>query len=236
MAGGTQPGKGIPELLNEIRERLEQGYHAMKIKVGGATIPEDVKRVEAALKVVAGSRNLAVDANGAFDRSRALAYAEALAPFKLRWFEEPDRSPTSLSAEVTANYEAPIGSGEESLLPQDVENLVRFGGLRSDRDILQIDVPQSYGIVQFSRTLAMLEEPRLEALSDLPPRRQSDDATYRGRFRARRMRSLSGRVRRFRRLRRRCAHGGWLLRASRPAGDRVRSAEWAMRVMRELAA
>ena len=95
VAGGTQPGKGIPELLNEIRERLEQGYHAMKIKVGGATIPEDVKRVEAALKVVAGSRNLAVDANGAFDRSRALAYAEALAPFKLRWFEEPPiRSPT----------------------------------------------------------------------------------------------------------------------------------------------
>jgi hypothetical protein len=38
-----------------------------------------------------------------------------------------------------------------------VENLVRFGGLRADRDIIQIDVPQSYGIVQFSRTLAMLE-------------------------------------------------------------------------------
>ena len=62
-----------------------------------------------------------------------------------------------LLAEVTANYEAPIGSGENLFSTQDVENLVRFGGLRSDRDILQIDVPQSYGIVQFSRTLAMLE-------------------------------------------------------------------------------
>jgi L-alanine-DL-glutamate epimerase-like enolase superfamily enzyme len=41
---------------------------------------------------------------------------------------------------------------------QDIENLVRFGGLRPDRDILQIDVPQSYGIVQFSRTLEMLEK------------------------------------------------------------------------------
>ena len=157
MAGGTQPEKGIPELLNEIRERLEQGYHAMKIKVGGATIPEDVKRVEAALKVVAGSRNLAVDANGAFDRSRALAYAEALAPFKLRWFEAHRSARLRVaSAEVTANYEA-RSAAAKSLLHQDVENLVRFGGLRSDRDILQIDVPQSYGIVQFSRTLAMLE-------------------------------------------------------------------------------
>jgi L-alanine-DL-glutamate epimerase-like enolase superfamily enzyme len=34
---------------------------------------------------------------------------------------------------------------------------VRFGGLRADRDILQIDVPQSYGIQQFSRTLERLK-------------------------------------------------------------------------------
>jgi L-alanine-DL-glutamate epimerase-like enolase superfamily enzyme len=58
---------------------------------------------------------------------------------------------------VAAVYEAPIGTGENLFSTQDVQNLVRFGGLRADRDILQIDVPQSYGIVQFSRTLAMLE-------------------------------------------------------------------------------
>ena len=39
---------------------------------------------------------------------------------------------------------------------------MRFGGLRADRDIIQIDVPQSYGIVQFTRTLAMLEGAGLE--------------------------------------------------------------------------
>src|SRR5262245_20189973 len=156
--GWYEPGKGIPELLEEIRARLGQGYRTMKIKVGGATIPEDVKRVEAALQVVAGSDNLAVDANGAFDRVRALAYAKALAPFNLRWFEEPtDPLAYELLAEVASTYDAPIGTGENLFSTQDVENLVRFGGLRADRDILQIDVPQSYGIVQFSRTLAMLE-------------------------------------------------------------------------------
>ena len=156
--GWYEPGKGIKELQDEIRSRLDEGYRTMKIKVGGAAIPEDVKRLEAVLKVVEGSDNLAVDANAGFERERALAYARALAPFRLRWFEEPtDPLAYELLAEVAAIYDAPIGTGENLFSTQDVENLVRFGGLRADRDIIQIDVPQSYGIVQFSRTLAMLE-------------------------------------------------------------------------------
>ena len=156
--GWYEPGKGIKELEEEIRGKLDQGYRTMKIKVGGASIPEDVKRVEAALGVVGAGEHLAVDANAGFGRDRALAYAKALAPFRLRWFEEPtDPLDYGLLAEVAALYDAPIGTGENLFSTQDVENLVRFGGMRSDRDIIQIDVPQSYGIVQFARTLAMLE-------------------------------------------------------------------------------
>ena len=70
--GWYAPGKGIPELLDEIRRRLDEGYTTMKIKVGGAPIPEDVRRVEAALAVVGAGEHLAVDANAAFDRRRAL--------------------------------------------------------------------------------------------------------------------------------------------------------------------
>ena len=157
--GWYEPGKGIPELLDEIRGKLAQGYRTMKIKVGGASIPEDIARVEAALKVVGSSENLAVDANAGFDRTRALAYARALAPYNLRWFEEPtDPLDFSLLADVAAIYEAPIGTGENLFSTQDVRNLVRFGGLRADRDIIQTDVPQSYGIAQFARTLDMLKE------------------------------------------------------------------------------
>ena len=157
--GWYEPGKGIPELLDEIRSRLAQGYRTMKIKVGGASIAEDIARVEAALKVVGASDCLAVDANAGFNRDRALAYAKALAPYRLRWFEEPtDPLDFALLAEVAATYDAPIGTGENLFSTQDVQNLVRFGGLRADRDIIQIDVPQSYGIAQFARTLAMLRE------------------------------------------------------------------------------
>jgi L-alanine-DL-glutamate epimerase-like enolase superfamily enzyme len=155
--GWYHPGKGLDHLQEEIRRRLDEGYTTMKIKVGGATIPEDVQRIEAALEVLGEGRRLAVDANGAFTRDRALAYAWALAPFGLRWFEEPtDPLDFTTLGQVTRQYEAPIGTGENLFSTPDIENLVRFGGLRADRDILQIDVPQSYGIVQFSRTLKML--------------------------------------------------------------------------------
>ncbi len=156
--GWYEPGKGLKELQDEIRARLDQGYTTMKIKVGGAPVVDDVARVQAALQIVESSANLAVDANAGFDRERALAYARALAPYRLRWFEEPtDPLDYATLAEVAAVYDAPIGTGENLFSTQDVQNLVRFGGLRADRDIIQIDVPQSYGIVQFSRTLRMLE-------------------------------------------------------------------------------
>ncbi len=157
--GWYAPGKGLPELEDELRKRLDEGYTTMKIKVGGAPLAQDITRVEAAAQIMGGGSHLAVDANASFDRPRALAYAKALAPHHLRWFEEPtDPLDFTLLAELAECYEPALASGENLFSTQDVANLVTFGGLRRDRDILQMDIPQSYGIVQFSRTLAMLEE------------------------------------------------------------------------------
>ena len=167
--GWYAPGKGIRDLQDEIRMRLDEGYTTMKIKVGGAPVPEDVKRVEAGIEVVGASDRLAVDANAGFNRARALQYAQALKPFKLRWFEEPtDPLDYALLADVASIYDSPIGTGENLFSTQDVENLVRFGGMRPDRDIIRIDVPQSYGIVQFSRTLDMLKRHKWQRHSIFP--------------------------------------------------------------------
>ena len=156
--GWYAPGKGIPELQDEIRARQDQGYTTMKVKVGGAPLAEDLARLEAAIALMGGGDHLAVDANAGFDRERSLAYAKALAPLKLRWLEEPtDPLDYALLAELAALYAPPIATGENLFSTQDVQNLVRFGGLRAASDIIQIDVPQSYGIVQFSRTLDMLK-------------------------------------------------------------------------------
>jgi hypothetical protein len=71
-------------------------------------------------------------------------------------------------ADVASIYDSPIGTGENLFSTQDIENLVRFGGMRPDRDIIQIDVPQSYGIVQFARTLDMLKRHKWQRKSIFP--------------------------------------------------------------------
>jgi L-alanine-DL-glutamate epimerase-like enolase superfamily enzyme len=149
----------VTDLQDEMRRHLDDGYTMVKMKVGGMPLEEDLRRVEAVKKILPPGAQLAVDANSKFARDEALAYARALAPFRLRWFEEPcDPLDFALLAEIASVYDAPLSTGENLFSTQDVENLVRFGGLRPDRDdVIQIDPPQAYGIVQYARTLDMLE-------------------------------------------------------------------------------
>jgi L-alanine-DL-glutamate epimerase-like enolase superfamily enzyme len=155
--GWYWPGQTIKDLQDEMRRHLDAGYTMVKMKVGGLPLDEDVRRLEAVMEVVGSGDRLAVDANGKFQREEALAYARALAPFKLRWFEEPCHPlDYALFAELASVYAPPLATGENLYSTQDVANLVRFGGFRADRDIIQVDPPQAYGIGQYVRTLDML--------------------------------------------------------------------------------
>ena len=157
--GWYAPGQTHKDLQDEMRRHLDAGYTMVKMKVGGAPLDEDVRRIEAVKRVLPPHALLAVDANSKFARAEALAYAKALSPFNLRWFEEPcDPLDFALLAEIAGVYAPPLASGENLFSTQDVDNLVRFGGLRPERrDVIQIDPPQAYGIAQYGRTLAMLE-------------------------------------------------------------------------------
>jgi D(-)-tartrate dehydratase len=152
------PGQTMRDLQDEMRRHLDAGYTMVKMKVGGAPLAEDVRRIEAVKAILPAYAQLAVDANSKFGRDEALAYAEALAPFGLRWFEEPcDPLDFALLAEIASRYAPPLASGENLFSTQDVENLARFGGLRPGRnDVIQVDPPQAYGIVQYARTVDML--------------------------------------------------------------------------------
>ena len=156
--GWYWPGQTIKDLQDEMRRHLDAGYTLVKMKVGGLPLGEDVKRLEAVLKIVGSGDHLAVDANGKFARDEALAYAKTLAPFKLRWFEEPCHPlDFALYAELVSVYAPPLATGENLYSTQDVANLVRFGGFRAGHDIIQIDPPQAYGITQYAKTLDMLK-------------------------------------------------------------------------------
>ena len=68
-AGGYYaPGKDLRDLQDEMRGFLDQGYHVVKMKIGGADLAEDLRRIEAVLEVLDGDGSrLAVDVNGKFD-------------------------------------------------------------------------------------------------------------------------------------------------------------------------
>jgi D(-)-tartrate dehydratase len=159
-AGGYyQPGKDLSALQDEMKSYLAMGYTTVKMKIGGAPLAEDLKRIEAVLAVAGEGRYLAVDANGRFDLPTAIAYAKALEPYGLRWYEEAgDPLDYALQAELAHHYSGPMATGENLFSMQDARNLIRYGGMRPDRDVVQFDCALSYGLVEYLRTLEMMEE------------------------------------------------------------------------------
>lgn len=159
-AGGYYySGKGLEALQREMESYLARGYTLVKIKIGGASLTEDCARIEAVLKILGSGQRLAVDANGRFDLETALAYARALSQYPLFWYEEPgDPLDYELNAQVAQSYPGPLATGENLFSLQDARNLIRYGGMRPDRDWLQFDCALSYGLVEYLRILRMLRE------------------------------------------------------------------------------
>jgi L-alanine-DL-glutamate epimerase-like enolase superfamily enzyme len=157
-AGGYYyPGKDHAKLQDEMRSYRDRGYRVVKMKIGGAPLAEDLRRIEAVLEVVGEGKYLAVDANGRFDLGTAIAYAKALRPYGLFWYEEAgDPLDYALQAALAEHYDGPMATGENLFSHQDARNLLRHGGMRPDRDFLQFDCALSYGLVEYLRTLEVM--------------------------------------------------------------------------------
>ncbi len=158
-AGGYYyPGKDVSMLRAEMRSYLDRGYTVVKMKIGGAPIEEDRQRIEAVLAEIGSDAKLAVDANGRFDLETAIRYAKMLRNYPLFWYEEAgDPLDYQLQAALAEFYPGAMATGENLFSHQDARNLIRYGGMRPDRDWLQFDCALSYGLCEYRRTLAMLE-------------------------------------------------------------------------------
>jgi len=159
-AGGYyHPGQDHGKLKDEMRSYLDRGYTVVKQKIGGASLDEDLRRIDSVLSVLQDVQRLCVDANGRFDLDTAIAYAKALSRYDLFWYEEPgDPLDFELQATLRSYYRNPMATGENLFSMQDARNLIRYGGMRPDRDWLQFDCALSYGLVEYLRTLDMLRE------------------------------------------------------------------------------
>ena len=169
-AGGYYyPGKGIRQLQDEMKSYLDLGYETLKMKIGGTAFAEDMARIEAVLALLPSTKSLAVDANGRFKLKEALRYGRALNDYNLRWYEEPgDPLDFELNKEVCRLSTIPIATGENLFSWQDAQNLIRYGGMYPDRDLLQFDPALSYGLVEYLRTRTMLEQNGWSAKQCIP--------------------------------------------------------------------
>jgi len=157
-AGGYYyPGKDLEQLTAEMRGYLDSGYRTVKMKIGGAPLDDDRRRIEAVLEEIGPDVKLAVDANGRFDLPTALAYAEALNQYDLQWYEEAgDPLDFEINRAVVAASNNPVATGENLFSAADARNLVRYGGMKPERDWMQFDPALGYGLVEYLRTLEML--------------------------------------------------------------------------------
>ena len=159
-AGGYYyPGKDLSALRGEMRSYLDRGYNVVKMKIGGEPIEDDRRRIEAVLAEIGSQARLAVDANGRFALEEAVAYAKMLRDYPLFWYEEAgDPLDYQLQAALGAFYPGPMATGENLFSHQDARNLLRYGGMRPDRDWLQFDCALSYGLCEYQRTLEVMHE------------------------------------------------------------------------------
>jgi D(-)-tartrate dehydratase len=144
----------VAGLGDDVQRAIGQGHRRFKIKIGGAQLADDIKRIEAVLGLLARGMSLAVDANGTFDRAMTMQYLEALKPYPLAWIEEPVHPlDFELHRDIAAHSHLPIATGENLFSRDDARNLIRYAGLHPDRDLLQFDISLSYGIVEYLRIL-----------------------------------------------------------------------------------
>ncbi len=158
-AGGYYyPGKDDAALRAEMRSYIDRGYNVVKMKIGGESLAVDARRIESVLAEIGADARLAVDANGRFDTATAIEYAKVLKQYPLFWYEEAgDPLDYHLQSVLAEFYPGPMATGENLFSHQDARNLIRYGGMRPDRDWLQFDCALSYGLVEYMRTLEVLD-------------------------------------------------------------------------------
>ncbi len=140
-------------LQEEILGYQKSGIAGIKLKVGRVEISQDVERVKAVRQAVGGEFILACDANQAWTPEQAIEFCRAVAPFNVRWIEEPVRWYDQLGGlrAVAQAAPMPVVAGQGEITRFGCRDLITHGGV----DILNVDVTIAGGVTEWKRIAAM---------------------------------------------------------------------------------
>jgi D-arabinonate dehydratase len=137
----------------EVLGYQQTGIAGIKLKVGRVDIPQDVERVDAVRQAVGGDFILACDANQAWTSEQAIEFCQAVAPFNVRWIEEPVRWYDQLGGlrAVSQMAPMPVVAGQGEITRFGCRDLITHAGV----GILNVDVTIAGGITEWRRIAAM---------------------------------------------------------------------------------
>ncbi len=155
IAGGYyEDGKGLKELQKEMLTSVNMGADAVKIKIGGVSINEDIERVKAAREAIGPNIKLLVDANCAYRFYEAIEIAKKMEPYDIFWFEEPippdDYKGHRLISEATT---IPVATGENEYTKYGFRDLIESRSAA----ILQPDALIMGGVTEFMKVAAQAQ-------------------------------------------------------------------------------
>ncbi len=151
-SSGLWLSSSVDELLLEASSFIDQGFTAMKLRLGMERIHDDIERVAKVREAIGPNVRLLVDANQKFSPKHAIALGRRMEPFDITWFEEPVITHNRRgSAEVRAALDIPIATGETEYTRYGMKDLIDARAA----DIIMPDLQRIGGYTEFAKAAAL---------------------------------------------------------------------------------
>jgi len=147
-SGGLFLSRTREQLEKEARMFVDKGFKAMKVRVGGPDLKQDIARVRLVRETIGPDIGLMIDANQGLTRDNAIRLGRALADLDLTWFEEPvAASDREGAAAVAAALDVPIAAGETEYARNGFRQIIEAKAA----EVLMPDLMRVGGVSEFAK-------------------------------------------------------------------------------------
>ena len=147
-----------------LERSLEQGFRAIKIKIGVRDLAWDVVNVAGVREIIGPDVRLMVDYNQSLTAPEALRRIRALARFDLEWVEEPvPAEDLAGHARIRAASPVPIQTGENWWFGHDMAHALAAGAC----DLCMPDIMKMGGVTGWLRAMGQAEAAAVPVSSHL---------------------------------------------------------------------